>query len=106
MIGLRVTCAVARHVMCIWDPLWKQKIAKLIIKTELCIRDMDDDKAFLYPFKAGWQWGKVGLKLCKARETEDTDLALQERTSRILACIMNSVRTKEHRQTTSPQTGY
>ena len=43
-IGLRATCAIARLVMCIWDKLWTEKIAKMGITTNLKSRYMDDGR--------------------------------------------------------------
>ena len=92
-IGLRATCAVARVTMLDWDRKWMAVLERNNIKLEDQGRYMDDIRAFLHEFKAGWRWWEGGLYWCKQWEVEDreggrTGLA---RTTTILEDTMRGV---------------
>ena len=90
-IGLRATCAIARLVMCIWDKLWTEKIAKMGITTNLKSRYMDDGRICMQPIKHGWRWVNNGLFFCEAWALEDKEMSPMEVTSKVLLGTMNNV---------------
>ena len=49
---------------------------------------MDDGRAALYGFKAGWRWTMGRIKFCKRWEKEDEGLSGLEITKKILEGTM------------------
>ena len=74
-IGLRSTCALARVVMARWDMKWKAAVKSRNIQVEDDGRYVDDERAFLYPLRAGWRWEDGDLWFRKEWEQEDIYLS-------------------------------
>ena len=65
------------------------RLTNLKVTIVLAMRDMDDGRVFLAPFKAGWRWVEGGIKWCKKWEWEW--VSPMERTSKILFNTMNDL---------------
>ena len=90
-IRLRGTCAIARLVMCAWDRVWLGKMVKNNITIASYLRYMDDGRAFLHPFRAGWRWKDGGVKYTRRWEIEDMGKSGVEITRQVLEHSMQEV---------------
>ena len=62
-----------------WDVKWKAAVKSRNITVEDDGRYVDDERAFLYPIRAGWRWEDGDLWFKKEWEQEDTYLSPTER---------------------------
>ena len=90
-IGVRLSCAVARLVMNMWDRNLKTILDTNKLHLEEVFRYLDDWRGIMKALKAGWRWDRDQLRFRQAWREEDSKLSGVVRTSRELNKMMDSI---------------
>ena len=90
-IGVRLSCAVARMVMNMWDRKLKTILDTNKLQLEEVFRYLDDWRGIMKALKAGWRWDRGQLRFRQAWSEEDSKVSVVVRTALELNKMMDSV---------------